>query len=442
MIANIDEKIEKIWPEIVDGIKDLVAVRSVSSDKKQVAMALENILDLAKSWDLDAHSVLGGQVGEIEIGEGDETLGILVHVDVVSPGDESKWTSGPFEAHIDGNRFYGRGLLDDKGPAVLALAAMKLVKDSGHDMHKKVRMIVGTQEEVDWIDMDEYVKTAKLPDYGFTPDGDFPIKNIEKGYLDIRLDFRDESFEKEKLHIVSIEAGHGFNSVPEHAKAMLSTGEELCFEGASSHSAYPEKGENALVGLSHMIDDIDLANGGRYNLLRFVKDFFTQSNYGEKLGLYIEDEYYQGEHVHKTSIVPTMVLEDGLSLSINIRVRYGQNANDILARFNELSKEYGFIASITTHLPAIFVSKEYKLLKEMASIYEETTGLKNEFTYACGTSYAKAMENFVCWGPLMEGLEDTCHEPNEHMEIGNMKKALKMYSNLIYKVATSKESYR
>ena len=53
------------------------------------------------------------------------------HIDVVSPGDESNWTSPPFAAEVRDGRIYGRGACDMKGGVGAALFALKALHAGG-----------------------------------------------------------------------------------------------------------------------------------------------------------------------------------------------------------------------------------------------------------------------------------------------------------------------
>ena len=59
-------------------------------------------------------------------------IGVLGHMDVVPAGDG--WNTDPFEGVIADGRITGRGVLDDKGPVIAALYAMKALKDSGAEL--------------------------------------------------------------------------------------------------------------------------------------------------------------------------------------------------------------------------------------------------------------------------------------------------------------------
>jgi succinyl-diaminopimelate desuccinylase len=60
---------------------------------------------------------------------------------------------------------------------------MKALKDAGVVPEKKVRLILGLDEETGWKGMEYYLKRVKHPDFGFSPDGEFPAIHGEMGLL-------------------------------------------------------------------------------------------------------------------------------------------------------------------------------------------------------------------------------------------------------------------
>ena len=128
---------------------------------------------------------VGNLAGYLEFGEGEESVGILCHVDVVPEGDG--WYSDPYAAEIRDGKIFARGAIDDKGPTMAAYYAMKIVKELGLPLNRRVRMIIGTDEESDWRCVDHYFKHEEMPTVGFAPDADFPIIFAEKGISDFDL---------------------------------------------------------------------------------------------------------------------------------------------------------------------------------------------------------------------------------------------------------------
>ncbi len=444
MNAQIEKYIDDHFEEMLKDLKDFVAIPSVSSDHDNVVRALRFVLDLAEGYGFKAYSVLNDQVGIIEMGEGKETLGILTHVDVVPPGDKEDWDSDPFETVIKDNRIYGRGTLDDKGMIISNIYAMRAVKDLGLPLQKKVQLIMGTQEEVEWVDMDQFVKEYPLPDYGYTPDGEYPICNIEKGTVDqcLEFDVRDDK-EPEGVYLKKLDIGIANNVVPGKARAVLSNGEAVWAMGKSVHSCQPERGDNAILRLKEILDHTDLAPSKLQDLLNAVTEDLSDP-FGSKVGLYSDDEYYMGEFVHRNAFSPTIFkAEDGRAiLNINVRFPYGEDPENIIKHFEDWAEPLGGKTLKASFLPAVFVSKERPFLKVFADAYEDVTGLENEFTLAYGGSYAKAMPNVVSWAPLFPGEEDTCHEPNEFMDLDSLLKSTKIFGESIMQIALTEKSFK
>ncbi|MBR5740313.1 MAG: Sapep family Mn(2+)-dependent dipeptidase, partial [Firmicutes bacterium] len=355
MNAQLEKYLEDHFEDMLDDISRFVAIPSVSTDHENVVRALKYALELGDEYGFKAESFLDDQVGVIEMGEGNETLGILAHVDVVPPGDPEDWETDPFETVIKENRIYGRGTLDDKGMIIASLYAMRAVKELGLPIYKKVQLIMGTQEEVEWVDMDRYVKEYPLPDYGFTPDGEYPICNIEKGNIDHTLEFDTTDEEEPRgIYLKELDIGVANNVVPGKARAVLSNGEEIVAAGKSVHSCQPERGDNAIFRLKEMLDERDLAPNKLKTLLDAVTEDLSDP-FGSKVGLYSDSEYYMGEFVHRNSFAPTILRTEGgkAVLNINVRFPYGEDSDRIVRRFEDWAAPMGGRTVMVDALPAV-----------------------------------------------------------------------------------------
>ena len=428
---------------ILRDLKDLVAVPSESDDHEKVKEALRLALKIAEDNGLKAYSVLDEQVGIVELGEGPETLGIVTHVDVVPAGDPAGWNIDPYDMQVIDGNVYGRGTLDDKGLVISSIYAMKAIKDLGLPIYKKIQLIIGTQEEVEWTDMDEYVKNYPLPDYGFTPDGSFPICNIEKGYIDHTMEFDVNDDAPEGLHLVSLDIGTAANVVPGKAIAVLSNGEEVTVLGKQCHSSQPEMGINALLLLGKELSTRNLSRNKMLDLLMDTCRVF-QDNEGGTLGLRSESEYYEGEFVHRNIFTPTVLkAKDGKAdLTVNVRFAYGSNSDLIKDTLDKWASSLGGHRLMSDSQEAVFVSKERPFIKAFAEAYESMSGIKNEFSLEYGGTYAKAMPNIVSWGPLFPDDVDTCHEDNEYIKLSSLMISTKIYAEAIRLIVTSEESFK
>ncbi|MDD3169643.1 MAG: Sapep family Mn(2+)-dependent dipeptidase [Eubacteriales bacterium] len=449
----LQEYLDTKQADLIHDLSEFIKIESISNRPDKVNAALQFALNLAESFGFQSRAYLNGQVGVIEIGTGEEILGILSHVDVVEPGDPDKWNTNPFEPVIKEGRMYGRGTLDDKGALIACIYAMKAVSDLGEPFHKKVQLILGTQEEVKWTDMNAYVEEFRLPDYGFTPDGEFPVCNIEKGGADVTLAFPVEQPDDKVTdgrYLTYIEAGTAANVVPGTCIAEIteyrngrSEKKRIKVLGRSVHSCQPEKGDNAIFKMADQLSGMALNENKLLKLLELsnqkLRDIF-----GNELGLYSDSEFYNGEFVHRNVITPTIFkVEDGTAkLNVNIRFSYGTEEKDLADAMKRFAAGNGGEVINFESLPAVYISKDKPFLKVFADAYEEMSGYKNEFVLAYGGSYAKAMPNIVSWGPIFPGEADTCHEENEYITIDSLMRNAKIFAAAISKIALTEKSFK
>lgn len=182
MKKKIDAFIAENRTNIIRDIVDLVRIESVNGNQEENRRALNHILALAEKMGMKTMKSSKEDVGVIEIGQGKELIGVLTHVDVVGVGDTQKWSYPPFQGKIAKGYIWGRGVVDDKGPAIMCLYGLKAIKELKIPLNKRIWLIVGTCEESEWTDIKTFNEEFEMPDYGFSPDGDFPIYNREKGY--------------------------------------------------------------------------------------------------------------------------------------------------------------------------------------------------------------------------------------------------------------------
>jgi len=439
---KLNHIIDGYQSEMIEDLKRFIEIPSITSHRSEVGKALDYILERGQKAGFHTASLLNGEVGLIEMGRGEETLGILAHVDVVNEGDPEKWRTPPFRPVLQDDALYGRGAIDDKGPVIASLYAMKAVRalgaELGKPLLKKVQLILGTREEEKWTDMEAYVNTFPLPDYGFTPDGEFPVCTIEKGAaaLTMVLPFGLDSV------ITQLEGGTSPNVVP--GKCQLTVhGQEKVYTGKSVHGCQPEKGENAILKMAADLVGMGLSASPLSKVAEMLLRYFGDRE-GAALGLRSESEYYNGEFVHRNIFTPTMIQarEDGTKIVFDIRYAYGTDSRMILAAFQQLASDLGGSVESFEDLPPVYVSRDKPFIRAFAQAYEKMSGLKNEYVLAYGGSYAKAMPNIVSWGPLFPGDTDTCHEENEFITIDALMKNTRIFAAAIWSIAMSAESFK
>ncbi|MGN1333514.1 MAG: M20/M25/M40 family metallo-hydrolase [Anaerovoracaceae bacterium] len=428
MRKKIDNYIVENRTNIIKDIIDLVRIESVNGDKEGNARALRHILHRAENMGMKTMLSAKGDIGIIEIGQGKELIGILTHVDVVGVGDIEKWSYPPFEGKIAKGCIWGRGVVDDKGPAVMCLYALKAIKELEIPLNKRIWLIVGTSEESEWTDIASFKEEFEMPDCGFSPDGDFPIYNREKGYCDVELLFEEPC----RNMMEKVEAGDSPNSIPSKAVFKLKEQEEMTFHGISCHSSVPGMGINA-------IEKMIVSQGFRteFNFVRFISDFLSKDYNGTRLGI-DDPKWAENDSLDKTIAVPTILTltEEGVKLNINLRLWFDVTREKVESSFEKFSSEYGYTFKISDYLEPMEVSEDEEFLQLMADVYE-SYGLKSSFRTAAGTSYAKSMEHFVSWGPVFETEPSCAHMENERLSIESMILASQIYATYLAKMASS-----
>ncbi|MBY7577035.1 M20/M25/M40 family metallo-hydrolase, partial [Candidatus Phytoplasma sp. Tabriz.2] len=91
----------------------------------------------------------------------------------------------PYAALIVDGTLYGRGTQDDKGPTMAAFWALKILHELNLPLSKRIKLILGVDEETGFRCMKHYFKQfPELPVSGFVPDSHFPAIYCEKGIGD------------------------------------------------------------------------------------------------------------------------------------------------------------------------------------------------------------------------------------------------------------------
>jgi predicted dipeptidase len=193
---GLNKLIEKDKDYLINSTQELVMIKSVNDEPKTgapfgegPAQALDKALEIARGLGFNTTN-LDGYIGYAEYGQGTDYVGVLAHVDVVAEGNG--WKYPPFGAEIHDGKMYGRGTIDDKGPAMAAIYALKAVRDSKLPLTKRVRVIFGSDEETGTADVEYYLEREEPPISGFTPDANFPAIYAEKGILTFDLNIFEE----------------------------------------------------------------------------------------------------------------------------------------------------------------------------------------------------------------------------------------------------------
>ncbi|MBR2040886.1 MAG: Sapep family Mn(2+)-dependent dipeptidase [Oscillospiraceae bacterium] len=386
------------------------------------------------------------------IGEGEEKIGILGHLDVVPCGND--WNYPPYQLTVDGDILVGRGVLDDKGPLWASIFAVRCLKDLGLMPKREIEFFLGGQEECGMNDLLHYVDvTEKLPDVSFTPDGNYPICHGEKGALRFYLAIpcNDEK-------IVDFTGGTVRNVVADKAVATLkgvcgkalseklASNERISVEtegefvkvtatGASVHASTPENGINAIGVLANALLDAEIFDGEAKSAMEYLA--LVNSDYnGAALGVPVEDEP-SGKLTHVGGVIG---MDRGiLNLSIDIRYPVTLDGADLLEKIIAKAEEHSVTVHDIADTKPAYSPADSDLVRTCMRVINSVFHRDHWKPYTMGGgTYAKHMPNACALGPEDPDYESpfglfrgSIHQADEHTPARLLFDTMKVYAKLL-----------
>lgn len=462
---DLKEAVELQKEALLTSLQESIRIRSVEEAPTEeapygpgVRRCLDHALETARTLGFKTVD-LDHQMGWCEYGEGEEMVAVLGHLDVVPEGEG--WSFDPFGGEIQDGKIFGRGSMDDKGPTIAALYALAALRDSGLPLKRRIRILFGTNEETGSNDM-KYYKShgGELPVMGFTPDGEYPVINGEKGIINV--DFKAEYTQNGPVILTGISGGDAPNVVPASAAASLRCPAELAAElaaelrnklaaecgdgiactateeglrieaaGVSAHGASPELGINAIGLLLAALDQLPLAEPLAARI-HFLSEKLGLETDGTRLGIALSDE-----PSGKLTFNLGTIQGDETSFAIQINYRYPvtKTYEDCAPALNQTFAEAGFTQTKETHKACLYLSEDSELVQTLLRVYADQTGLPAIPKSIGGGTYAKAIPNVVAFGPIFPGDEVREHKPNEFIEIDKLMKNAHLLAEALYQLA-------
>lgn len=454
MMDRIETLLQEYREEMVETLQSWIRIPSVKGDAAPGApFGRENrqCLDLAMA---DCQrmgfetEIFDGYVGHADLGEGSvrDALAILAHLDVVPVGDG--WTVEPFAALRRDGKVYGRGASDDKGPAVAALYAMRAVKEARIPLRRKVRLILGCDEECGSGDMKHYKEHTEMPRSGFSPDADYPVINIEKGGCHLRVVGKQG---KDGLRIRSMQVGERANVVPGFASALVEgdaalakkaeeTGAALGFPvsarmegnavrietvGVTGHAAFPSHGRNAIGQMLLVLKAL-----GATGAIAELADAVGMTCYGENLGIAMEDQI-SGKLTCSLDIF--RVEGDVVEGVMDIRYPVLLNLEEMVKLAQMRLKECQVI--VESSRKPHHVSEHSELVQQLLEAYHEVTGGEKKALAIGGGTYAQSMEEGVAFGALFPGETELAHQADEYISEESLYQNARIFARAIVRLA-------
>jgi succinyl-diaminopimelate desuccinylase len=461
------DKIDEYKDEMIETLKELISIKSVVEKPvgdfpfgEGVDKAFKYFLKMGQSAGFKTQNVdnYGGHL-EFSGEEDSEIIAILGHLDVVPEGSE--WDFPPYGGEIKDGRLYGRGAIDNKGPMVAAFYALKALKDSNIETEKRVRIIIGLDEEVNWSGMKYYLDRSEKPSFGFTPDADFPVINGEKGILIFELVKKIDKSLKPGIKLISLKGGNAPNMVPDSCQATLYTTDvssvknklalyrektgnmieirvfeknfKLIAQGISAHGAHPELGKNAISIMMEFLNELQISNEDISEFIEFYNDKIGFDLNGGKMSLDLSDDE-SGKLIF--NVGQAAIDKDTARIIVNIRYPISCTDEDVYKILTSEIERFDLGVMKIDHKEPIYMEKDSEIVTTLMDIYRKHSGDMNSQPIVIGGgTYARAMENAVAFGAIFPGEAEVAHQKNEYIDINSLIKATKIYAEAIYTLA-------
>ena len=410
-------------------IKDFTKLIAINSERtpaikdmpfgEGVKKALDCFLEIAQSLGFNTINHQN-YIGEISYGEGEE-IGIIGHLDVVPASNN--WNTPPYTLTQIGNNFYGRGTSDDKGPTLICLYALKSVIDSGIKFNKKIRFFVGTNEESGWEDIEYCKKNNHFPQFGFSPDGEFPVSYAEKGMYEVIFTLPSIK------NFCDISGGSAINAVCDYASAtpkfipkqkdlekfnLYIDNKKVCSKGVSAHGSTPHLGKNAIRNLFEyfVFCGEDLKNA--------IECFFN-----DKHGIFnLKNE--QGEVTFSPNLI-SQNQKGEMVVSLDLRIP----APFTIEMVKEKLNQFGYAYKIIPHHPPMMADSNGWFVKALINAYNSTMQQNLTPVSMGGSTYARAFKMGCAFGGAFPNDTHVAHMPNEFITKDSIFKQFEIYKKAI-----------
>ena len=439
---EIKERIKQYKEEMIQDLNQLVSYNSVQDQSnpmypfgKENAKCLKAALEVAEKCGMSAVN-LANYIGYGEIGEGDEVIGVLGHLDIVPVGEG--WNTNPLEVTEIEGKLYGRGVSDDKGALIASAYAIRILKDMNYPMKKRIRLIMGCNEESGSACLDYYVKKEGHVDYGFTPDAVFPGVFGEKGMV-------GGTFHSIKTKILHIEGGSVSNVVCERciteiplnscdtevlkkhfqdnqiqAEIIVEQTIQLEVKGVAAHASTPDLGVNAIAHTMKALQDA----GFEDDFVDFYMEKIGLSTTGEYCGVELNDDY--GALTFNNGVIS---MQEGTIMgTIDIRFPVTMKAIEIVNALKKGFESTKGIVKVTRQIEPLFYPKESVLVTSLLKAYQDVTkDMHSEPVTMGGGTYAKGIKNCIAFGCEFANENNHIHDANEVLKVESFLLQVEIY---------------
>lgn len=458
--VEINNYVDAHLSEMVGTLSKIIAIPSVRGKAvagkpygEECAAVLDKMLSIAEGFGFTVanHKY---RVGTIDLYPAvPPTLGILCHLDVVPAGEG--WRSPPYSLMLSNGKLWGRGASDDKGPAMCVLYAMKAIRECRIPLTKNVRFIVGTDEENGSSDIAWYKSQFRLPPNVFTPDGSYPVINIEKGM--IRFEFSSACMTDGEKSVISARGGTVINAVPESASAdvrgftqveialaaktagvtdmltITKTGELMRLEisGKSAHASNPAEGKNAVTALCALLGRL-VSSDSSTEMFRSLSLLFP---FGETDGTSLKINCADEKSGVLTEVFSLLDFSSGkLTGKADIRFPLCSSVEIIKEKLEKALAAKNVALSGFSGVAPHEVDSGSAFVRTLSSVYEDVTGARGGCVAIGGGTYVHEIDGGVAFGAEFPGDNNHIHSANEFISLERLKVNTKIFAEAIIRL--------
>ncbi|WP_371852002.1 Sapep family Mn(2+)-dependent dipeptidase [Enterococcus xiangfangensis] len=423
----IEENKEQFYQDL-DQVMQVESVKGPSAKHAPFGRgpkeALETVMALAQKYGFKT-AIVNDAVGYAQWGEGEDYIGVVGHLDVVPAGEG--WSFPPFKLSKKDHRFYGRGILDNKGPILSCLFGLKLLKELNVPIKKPIRIIFGTDEESGSSDIPLYLSEEKAPQFGFTPDCKYPVVYGERGIVNYEI---LTAIPDNELTILGEFIGdQARDHVPDELSVTVN-GEKISVIGKRAPSNAPELGKNAITLLAEKMVQEESISGKLSDYFAWVVRSLSEKHYGQGLGIDFSDI-----DSGKLMLTPYQLIKKEHQLALSVAVRYPVSVteSDVTeALENHLPPESQL--KVIRRIKSSHFPKDDLNVQLLTEVYEKVTNLDGTPVTTTGATYARFVPNIVAFGPSFPGQKGIAHNKDEYMDEKDLLLNMEIYMHGMLKL--------
>ncbi|NWC96438.1 MULTISPECIES: dipeptidase [unclassified Pseudomonas] len=448
-------------------------------DNPEFIKIAAKIKSLAESFNLNFRNI-DNRVYEISLeGSGDEVIGIHAHADVV-PVTPENWVLkdgtklDPFKVTLIGDRMYGRGTEDDKNGIVVAMYAMKVIKEEKLPLARNFKLLVDTTEETSGDAIPYYFEHNPTPNYNLALDGGYPVVIAEKGYGTVMANFPKRKAEGKGAEIISMTGGKATNQIPsasvvtllsdkpaELAASLQKAGSEyakrnggdfevaakvvgndvqLTVTGVSAHSSEPESGVNPVARVLDFLNSLDGKVALKHNQFtdaaHYAANNWGLDYLGGKLGVGFSDSF-----MGPLTTSLTYVGEDdkAFKLAVNLRVPKGKSPEALKAEIaGKLAawtqKNHVAVSFDYSIAEPMYRNPEGEWVKALLAVASENLGMAHTYGTSAGATSVHELPNGVQFGLARPEVKYTGHTDNEFKTVDQFLLDLQIVTEMMGRI--------